>query len=43
MVVMVTEEEGIVDVIADTQVIDAMVIAGAPTEEEECTDGVITK
>ena len=41
MVVMVTEEEGIVDVTADTQVIDAMVIAGAPTEEE-LTDGVIT-
>lgn len=39
MVIMVTEEEGIVDVTAGTQVIDAMVIVGVPMEEE---DGVIT-
>lgn len=41
MVIMVTEEEGIVDVIADTQVIDAMVIAGAPTIEGGFTNARI--
>jgi len=41
MVVMVTEEEDIVDATAGIQVIDAMVIAGVPTEEGH-TDGVIT-
>ena len=40
MVVMVTEEEGIVDVTAGTQVIDAMVIAGVPTEEDLTDRGI---
>ena len=33
MVTMVMEEEGIVDATEGTQVIDAMVIEGVPTEE----------
>ena len=40
MVVMVTEEEGMVDVIVGTEVIDAMVIVGVPITEPE---GDITK
>ena len=39
MVVMVTEEDGIVGVIAGTQVIDAMVIVGVPITEGGITNG----